>query len=62
MPLKTSWDRINKKGNQWYFGMKVHVGADIHSGLVHTVSVTSANVADINQLPHMLRDDDRAVI
>jgi len=31
-----------KKGNQWYFGMKVHVGADVNSGLVHTVSVTAA--------------------
>jgi hypothetical protein len=36
-----------KKGNQWYFGMKVHVGADVNSGLVHTVSVTPANVSDI---------------
>ena len=51
-----------KKGNQWYFVMKVHVGADIHSGVVHTVSVTPANVADINQLPQLLREDDRAVL
>lgn len=50
-----------KKGNQWYFGMKVHVGADVHSGLVHTVSVTPANTADIRQLAHLLREDDRAV-
>ena len=49
-----------KKGNQWYFGMKVHVGADVNSGLVHTVSVTPANVSDINQLPHLVREDDRA--
>lgn len=51
-----------KKGNQWYFGMKVHVGADIRSGLAHTVSVTLANEADINQLPNLLREDDRAVL
>jgi len=51
-----------KKGNQWYFGMKVHVGADIHSGVVHTVSVTPANVADIDQLPQLLREDGRAVL
>jgi IS5 family transposase len=51
-----------KKGNQWYFGMKVHVGADIRSGLAHTVSVTPANEADINQLPNLLREDDRAVL
>jgi len=50
-----------KKGNQWYFGMKVHVGADAHSGLVHSVEVTSANVADVSALPQLLRVDDRAV-
>lgn len=38
-----------KKGNQWYFGMKLHVGADVASGLAHTVSVTPANVADITE-------------
>jgi IS5 family transposase len=50
-----------KKGNQWYFGMKVHVGADVNSGLVHTVSVTPANASDISQLPQLVREDDRAV-
>jgi transposase, IS5 family len=37
-----------KKGNQWYFGMKAHIGVDLASGLVHTVVGTSANEADIN--------------
>ena len=41
--------------------MKVHVGADVNSGLVHTVSVTPANASDISQLPHLVREDDRAV-
>ncbi len=50
-----------KKGSQWYFDMKVHVGADVDSGLVHTVSVTPANYSDIGQLPDLLREDDRAV-
>jgi IS5 family transposase len=50
-----------RKGNQWFFGMKVHVGADVKSGLVHTVSVTPANAADISQLPCLLREDDQAV-
>ncbi|MCC4118782.1 IS5 family transposase [Aromatoleum toluclasticum] len=50
-----------KKGKQWYFGMKIHVGADVNSGLTHTVSVTPANSSDISQLPHLLREDDRAV-
>ena len=50
-----------KKGNQWYFGMKIHVGADVNSGLAHTVAVTAANEADVSQLPNLLREDDRAV-
>lgn len=50
-----------RKGNQYYFGMKIHVGADVDSGLVHTASVTPANVADITELPDLLRADDRAV-
>jgi IS5 family transposase len=36
-----------KKGNQWFFGMKAHIGVDEHSGLVHHVSCTSANVGDV---------------
>ena len=36
----------SKKGNQWYFGMKAHVGVDAISGLVHTAGVTSGNVHD----------------
>src|SRR5574337_1621290 len=53
--------RQTKKGNQWYFGMKIHVGADVKSGLAHTVAVTAANEADVSQLPNLLREDDRAV-
>lgn len=37
-----------RKGNQWYFGMKAHIGVDTASGLVHTVVGTAANVSDIN--------------
>jgi IS5 family transposase len=36
----------SKKGNQWYFGMKVHVGVDAKSGLVHTAGVTTGKVHD----------------
>lgn len=50
-----------RKGNQWYFGMKIHVGADVNSGLAHTVAVAAANAADVSQLPNLLREDDRAV-
>ena len=45
----------SKKGNQWYFGMKAHIGADAESGLVHTVRGTSGNVTDVvegNSLLH----------
>lgn len=39
----------SKKGNQWYFGMKAHIGVDADSGLVHTVRGTSGNVSDVLQ-------------
>ena len=39
----------SQKGNQWYFGMKAHIGVDADSGLVHTVRGTSGNVADVTQ-------------
>lgn len=50
-----------KKGNQWYFGMKIHLGADVDSGAAHSVSVTAANRADIAELPNLLRADDQVV-
>ena len=37
----------SKKGNQWYFGMKAHIGADAESGLVHTVRGTAGHVSDV---------------
>ena len=39
-----------KKGNQWHFGMKAHIGVDADSGLVHTVVGTAANVNDVTQV------------
>ncbi|QJD30911.1 IS5 family transposase [Methylococcus geothermalis] len=51
-----------KKGHQWFFGMKVHVGADVHTGVAHTVSVTPAHASDISQLPNLLREDDRLIL
>lgn len=50
-----------KKGNQWYFGMKIHVGADVDSGAAHTVTVTAANTADITEMPKLLRQDDQVI-
>ena len=53
--------RSTRKGGQYYFGMKVHIGADVDSGAAHEVAVTAANEADIDQLPNLLRADDAAV-
>jgi IS5 family transposase len=50
-----------KKCKQLYFGIKVHVSTDVNRGMVHTVSVTSANAPDKSQLPGLSRDDDRAL-
>ncbi len=47
-----------KKGNQWYFGMKVHIGADSKSGLVHSASATPANVHDSRELPRLLHGNE----
>lgn len=50
-----------KKGNQWYFGMKAHIGVDAKSGIVHSVRSTAANVADCNMLPDLLHGEERKV-
>ena len=50
-----------KKGNQWYFGMKAHIGVDVASGVVHTVIGTAANEADINQTGALLHGREEAV-
>ena len=47
-----------KKGNQWYFGMKAHIGADAESGLVHTVRGTAANVNDVVEANSLLHGDE----
>jgi IS5 family transposase len=49
-----------KKGNQWYFGMKAHIGVDAQSGLVHTVAGTAANVNDLNMAGALLHGDEEA--
>ncbi len=50
-----------KKGNQWHFGMKAHVGADADSGMVHTVIGTAANVADITCGARLLHGKEEVV-
>ncbi len=48
-----------KKGNQWYFGMNAHIGADAESGLVHTVVGTAANEADVTQTERLLHGEEK---
>src|SRR6266481_2597129 len=50
-----------RKGQQWYFGMKAHIGADRDSKLVHIVVVTAANVADITRTAELLHGQERQV-
>ena len=53
--------KSTKKGNQYYFGLKAHIGVDAGSGYVHTLTVTPANVHDITETSHLLRADDHTV-
>jgi len=48
----------SKKGNQWYFGMKAHIGVDAESGLVHTVCSTAGNVNDVVQANSLLHGEE----
>jgi len=47
-----------KKGKQWYFGMKAHIGVDAESGLVHTVKATAANASDVSEANALLHGDE----
>jgi IS5 family transposase len=49
-----------KKGKDWHFGMKAHIGTDRH-GIVHSLSTTAANVSDITQMPELLHGEEREV-
>src|SRR5512135_1100705 len=50
-----------KKGNQWHFGMKAHIGVDADSGLVHTVTTTPANEADVEVVEELLHGKEEVV-
>lgn len=50
-----------KKGNQWYFGMKVHIGVDKDSGLIHSVETTAANVHDLTPAAELLHGQETVV-
>jgi IS5 family transposase len=50
-----------KKGKQWYFGMKAHVGVDSKTKLIHTAVATAANVSDVEILPDLLHGEETRV-
>ena len=50
-----------KKGNEWYFGMKIHIGVDDALGLIHSVETTSAEVHDLNMADTLLHGDEKRV-
>src|SRR5271170_3650390 len=50
-----------RKGKQWYFGMKAHVGVDSRTKLIHTAVVTAANVSDVAVLPDLLHGEETRV-
>jgi len=53
--------RSTRKNNQYHFGMKIHIGSDVNSNVIHSATVTAANVADIDEMPHLLREEDEVV-
>ena len=53
--------RKTKKGNEWYFGMKVHIGADAETGVVHSVRTTPANVHDVTEAHRLLHGGEKRV-
>jgi transposase, IS5 family len=50
-----------KKGNQWYFGMKAHIGVDAGTGYTHSLTATAANVHDLDEAVNLVRHDDEVV-
>jgi IS5 family transposase len=52
----------SKKGNDWHFGMKAHIGVDAASGLVHTLIGTAGNVSDVTQAHALLHGDESAAL
>lgn len=50
-----------RKGNQWYFGLKTHIGVDSKEGHVHSVATTAASVSDCHMLPDLLHGEERKV-
>jgi IS5 family transposase len=47
-----------KKGNQWHFGLKAHIGVGARTGITHSFTTTAANWKDLNQAEHLLHGDE----
>ncbi|WP_027855606.1 IS5 family transposase, partial [Marinobacterium litorale] len=47
-----------KKGNDWHFGMKAHIGVDARTGVTHSFTTTAAHEHDLNQAGHVLHGDE----
>ena len=50
-----------RKGNQWHFGMKLHIGVDSDTGLVHSMTTTAANAHDVTEAHHLLHGGETVV-
>ena len=50
-----------KKGNQWHFGMKAHIGVDARTGLTHSLATTAANEHDLNQACNLLHGEENFI-
>jgi IS5 family transposase len=50
-----------RKGKQWHFGAKAHIGVDSKSGVVHSVCTSAASVSDVHMLPELLHGNERKV-
>jgi len=50
-----------RKGNQWYFGAKAHIGVDSKEGIVHSVCTSAASVSDVHMLPDLLHGEEKKV-
>ena len=50
-----------KKGNEWHFGMRMHIGVDAGSGYIHSVEVNKANSSEVSTAPMLIRPDDEVV-
>ena len=50
-----------KKGNQWHFGMKAHIGVDCETGIVHSITATAANVHDVTEAYNLLHGGETVV-